>query len=77
MDEQEMIKTNSNFLVTETTLDPKLPVEKVVEVLRERRTIGQLVLHLSQGAVQKIALVERTKAEGHQVTQIREVLGME
>ena len=75
MDENKMIKTNTDFLVTETTLDPKIPVDKVVSVLRERRTTGQLTFHLSQGGIQKVALTEKTKTERVR-DKIRGLLGM-
>jgi hypothetical protein len=74
---EELIKTNHDFLVTETTLDPKLPVDAVVKVFRERKTTGQLTFHLSQGGVQKIALVEKTKADEEQSEKIRDILDME
>lgn len=74
MDDEEMVKVNSDFLVTETTVDPKLPVEKVVAWIREKRKTGQLVFHISQGGVQKVALVERTKAKDGQREKIREIL---
>jgi len=75
VDENKMIKTNTDFLVTETTLDPKIPVDKVVSVLRERRTTGQLTFHLSQGGIQKVALTEKTKTERVR-DKIRGLLGM-
>ena len=73
----ELMKTNVDFLVTETTLDPKLAVERVVTLMPARKTTGQLTFHLSQGGVQKIALLEKTKANEAQRGKIREVLGME
>lgn len=75
MNENDMVKTNHDFVVTETTIDPKLSADLVVKFLRERRTTGQLVFHLSQGGLQKVSLVEKTKASGSQSTQIRELLG--
>ncbi len=76
MDDDEMVTVNKDFLVTETTVDPKLPVDKVVAWLRSRRTTGQLIFHLSQGGVQKVALVERTKARDGQREKVREILGV-
>ncbi len=72
----ELMKTNVDFLVTETTLDPLVPVEKVVGLLRGRKTTGQLTIHLSQGGIQKVALTEKTKANESQSEKIRDVLGM-
>jgi hypothetical protein len=76
MDDEEMVKTNADYLVTETTIDPKLPVDKVVAWLRERRVIGQLIFHLSQGGIQKVQLVEKTKAKSGQREKVRGVLGV-
>jgi hypothetical protein len=61
MEDEEMVKVNVDFMVTETTVDPRVPVDKVVAWLRERKATGQLVFHLSQGGVQKVALTEKTK----------------
>lgn len=77
MEEEVLIKETSDFLVTETTLDPKLPVDQMVLALRQRKTTGQLTFHLSQGGVQKVALTERTKADDEQAADIREILDME
>ena len=74
MEDEEMIKVNQDFLVTETTVDPKLPFEKVVAWLRARKTTGQLVVNLTQGGIQKVALLERTKAKDGQREKIREIL---
>jgi hypothetical protein len=75
-EDEEMVKANIDFLVTETTVDPKLPVDKVVAWLRARKATGQLVFHLSQGGVQKVALVEKTKADDEQRVQVRKILGV-
>jgi hypothetical protein len=76
MQEDDIIKANSDFLVTESTLDPKVPVDKVVSVLRALKITGQLVFHLSQGGVQKVALVEKTKAEDGERERIRKAIGV-
>lgn len=76
MNDEEMAVANSDFLVTETTVDPKIPVDAVVSHLRARKVTGQLVFHLSQGGVQKVALVERTKAKAGQREKVRQILGV-
>jgi hypothetical protein len=76
MEDEEMVKVNSDFLVTETTVDPKLPVDKVVAWLRQRKVTGQLVFHLSQGGVQRVALVEKTKAKDGVREKVRALLGV-
>jgi hypothetical protein len=49
---------------------------KVVAWLRERKATGQLVFHLSQGGVQKVALVEKTKAKDGVREKVRALLGV-
>jgi hypothetical protein len=76
MDAEEVVKVNVDFLVTETTVDPRIPVDKVVAWLRERKATGQLVFHLSQGGIQKVALTEKTKAAEGKREKVREILGI-
>ena len=76
MEDEQMAIANQDFLVTETSIDTHLPIPAVVEHLRKRRVTGQLVFHLSQGGVQKVALVERTKARDGQREKIREILNV-
>jgi hypothetical protein len=77
MEDEEVVRANSDFLVTETVVDPKIPVDTVVLWLRERKATGQLIFHLSQGGVQKVALVEKTKAENGQREAIRKILDVD
>jgi hypothetical protein len=75
--EDELIRTNSDFLLTETTfVDGKIPPETVLKVVRERKTTGQLLIHLSEGGIQRIVLTEKTRANEAQRDKIREILGM-
>ena len=77
-EEDDLIKHNADFLLTETTfVDGKTPPETVLNVLRNRKTTGQVTIHLSQGGIQKIVLTEKTKASEDQREKIREILGME
>ena len=76
MQEEELVKVNVDFVVTETTVDPHIPVEKVVAWLRKQRATGQLTFHLSQGGVQKVALTERTKVGEGKREQVRGLLGI-
>lgn len=57
----EMIKDSSDFRMSETTFDPKVPLDKVVSSLRLKRVTGKLVFDLSQGGIQKISLVVKNK----------------
>jgi uncharacterized protein YifN (PemK superfamily) len=77
MREDDLIRTNTDYLLTETTfVDGKIPPETVLKVVRERKTTGELTVHLSQGGIQKIVLKEKTRASETQRDKIREILGM-
>lgn len=76
MEDEEMAVSNSDYLTTETTIDSNLPIDKVVEHLRRRRAVGQLVFHLSQGSIQRIALVEKTRVKEEKRSLIRQLLGI-
>ena len=76
MEDEEMAIGNRDFLVTETEVDPKIPVTAVVEHLRRRKVTGQLVFHMSQGGIQKVALMERTKVQDAKREDVREILGV-
>jgi len=71
------IVTNIDYLVTETTFEPKQPAAEILRELRERKTTGQFVIHLSEGGIQKVLLTEKTKATGKKSDQIRGVFGWE
>jgi len=73
---EELIKTNVDFLLTETTLDPKISAQSIVTVLRERKTTGELVFNLSEGGIQRILLREKTKADEEESERLRQVMGM-
>lgn len=76
--EDDLIKTNADFLLTETTfVDGKIPPETVLKVVRDRKTTGELTVHLSQGGIQKIVLKEKTRATESQRERIREILDMQ
>jgi hypothetical protein len=75
-EDEQMVKVNQDFLVTETTIDPKLPVAEVVTWLVQKKTTGQLNFSLSQGSIQKVALVERTKAPSGVREKLRKLLGV-
>ncbi len=76
MPDEELIKVNVDFVVTETTVDPKIPVDKIVAYLRKQKATGQLTFHLSQGGVQKVALTEKTKVSEGQREKVRGLVGI-
>jgi len=76
MPDEELVKVNVDFVVTETTVDARIPVEKIVAWLRKQRATGQLTFHLSQGGVQKVALTEKTRVGEGQREKVRGILGI-
>lgn len=74
--EDEVVKINKDFLVTETTVDPKIPVGVVLEWLRSQKKTGQLVVDISQGGTQRVSLLEKTKAPDGVREKIRKLIGV-
>jgi hypothetical protein len=74
MNEDDLVRTNVDFLLTETLLDTSVPPEKVIAVLRARKTTGQLTVHMSQGGIQRVVLTEKTKASDSEAQKIRAIL---
>lgn len=74
--EDEVVKINKDFLLTETTVDPKIPVDVVMQWLRSHKKTGQLVVDISQGGTQRVALLEKTKAPEGVRDKIRKLLGV-
>jgi len=77
MEEEDLIKTNVDAFLTETTLDPSLPIPTVLTFLRKRQTTGQLTFFLNQGGIMRVMLTEKTKAKYAAAKKIRAVLDME
>jgi hypothetical protein len=57
------MENKDSYVVTETTFDPKTRPEEVVGIVRGARATGQLVFHISQGGIQKVSLVEKSRSE--------------
>lgn len=78
MAEKEIDGRLTDYFVTETTIDPHVPLEVVNAFLKERKTTGKVTteLNMSQGGSQSIKVTERTKLTDAQADQIREILGM-
>lgn len=59
--DEEALGVSRDYVVTETTVKPEVTVPELLGVLRKQKTTGQVVVHLSQGAIQKVGVVEKTK----------------
>lgn len=54
--------TNTS-LVSETQFTGHVSVDEVVEFLRESKTTGQLTIHLHQGGIQRVKLLEKSPVD--------------
>ena len=74
---EDVIVRSKHHFETETTFDPKAGPADIVALLLQRRTVGHLRVDLSQGSVQKISLVERSKhLNEKEFADVEEVLDM-
>lgn len=78
--EQQEIDAESlhEYFVTETVFSSSIPLVKIEEFLKARKTTGKIVTeqNMSQGGSQTVKVTERTKLTDVQAEQIREILGM-
>jgi hypothetical protein len=76
MDEEKIISSNHDFLVTDTTIANDIPPDALLHYLRKRRTTGDLIFRLNQGGIRQIVVSEKTKATETQREEIRKIFGM-
>lgn len=74
MNPEDLIKSFNDYLQTETTLRLTHNPQKILAAMMERKTTGQLIFFMNQGGVQKVSLVERTRATAAESERIRELL---
>ena len=71
---EDLAQSSNDYLVTETTLAASATPAEIVAAIRYRKTTGQLIFHLSQGGIQRVVLVERTKTSRAESDKIREAI---
>lgn len=76
MDDNDLIEQNHDYLVTETTIKKNISADKIIELLKARKTTGELCFDFSNGGIRKIRLSEQTKTSEQQRDEIRDILGM-
>lgn len=67
---------NSDFLLTESAIDTKIPLPDVLAHLKRRRTSGTLCVDLYDGGIRAVRLAERTKMPEACRDSVRNILGM-
>jgi hypothetical protein len=65
----------TDFIVTETIIDPKSAMSDVERLLREEKSTGKVQFDVSRGGHQRFLLVEKTKLNDANSSKIRQLLG--
>ncbi len=68
---------NSDFLLTESSIDKRIPLDTVLLHLVKRRTSGTLSVDLFDGGIRAVRLAERTKMSEACRDSVRKILKME
>jgi hypothetical protein len=76
MPDDQILETNSDFLVTQSTIKRNTAPDTILRMLRSRKATGELCFDLIEGGVRRIRLSERTKASEAERDEIRKILGM-
>ncbi len=74
--EERLVRSNKDVLVTETTIDTKMPPDTLLSYLKGRSTTGSVTFHLIQGGIRQIVVVEKTKVPEPKRDNIRDSLGI-
>lgn len=78
MHEDDVIETNKDFLVTETTLRHDLSADALLRFCKMRKMTGSVVFTIRDGGVRGVSVHERTKPLTEPESEkVRKDLGME
>lgn len=72
--DEDVVIENRDFLVTESTLNPKVGPSEVLAWMRDNHKTGSI--QMNQGGVRSAVLVEKTKIPEGQRVAVRSLLGM-
>ena len=77
MNADDFLKSTTDSLTTENTIDTKVDLNELVRVnLKSLAITGVLCIHLNKGGVRQIVLSERTKMKDGESDEVRKLLGM-
>jgi hypothetical protein len=76
MNDQDIIIENSDALCTTTTIKKSTEPNFLVDLLKARKTTGELRISFRNGGIRSIQLNEQTQASESQRDGIRKILGM-
>ena len=70
------IKVQRDYLKTEVSVDPKVSVSEVDELLKATKTNGKLVVLYNEGHVQGINVEQNTRLSEPKSVKVRELLAV-
>jgi hypothetical protein len=74
---EEIVKSNADYVVTESVLDPSsVQGCAFVSKAREDKTTGRLTIDLADGGIRRVELTEKTKAAPGTRKKLRTVVGV-
>lgn len=72
----DIIESNSDYLLTETSLRTDTPHSEIMQIIKKSNTTGSLCYQLSDGGIRRIELKQKTKARGDaKRDKLREMFG--
>ena len=74
MNEDDLIRSNVDFFVTETLVEGNILKPEIYAILRRRKTTGKIEIHLSEGGLQKSVLTEKTRTTQAEAEKIRSLM---
>lgn len=74
MKTEDVIRSNEDYVVTESTIPKDVEPADLFAFCRSRRTSGTLVFEFFRGGIRRVVLNEKTLIPESQRTVVREVL---
>ena len=71
-----LVARNSDYFVREITINQDYPIERLIEILHEMKTTGDLYIRFNQGGIGTVKLHERRAVNEDESDQIREILNI-
>ena len=75
--EEEVIETNEDFLLTESTIKKNVSLSDLTEFMKKRKTTTSITTRILQGGIASICVAQKTKISKKQRDSIRHILGMQ
>lgn len=77
IDEDDMIVSTADYLVSENKLNPEASFAEVEAFIRKSKTSGNMVVTTNAGGLRSVVVVEKTRMNDDQSNEVRRIMEMD